>query len=152
MLDLAQKAASDGCVLQYVASRARGPLEVGLKPVPASSPLGKLRGTANMLELHTEYFEDAPLVVQVMVLTSTFRVSPHCYLCFERCPGRFPSLGVPSRRAYTCPGRDAGPGGVPLRAGCWRTLLSWPTLLHRSDLGQNRIPLTSKLDYHPSTH
>lgn len=39
-------------------------MEVGLKPVPIESPLGQLRGTANMLELHSEYFREAPLVVQ----------------------------------------------------------------------------------------
>jgi hypothetical protein len=49
---------------KYTCHLFAGGVEVGLKPVPIESPLGQLRGTANMLELHSEYFREAPLVVQ----------------------------------------------------------------------------------------
>lgn len=55
---------SESFCVHHLQNSAAGGVEVGLKPVPIESPLGQLRGTANMLELHSEYFREAPLVVQ----------------------------------------------------------------------------------------
>ena len=39
------KAKAEGCVLRYVASISEKELKVGMKAVPADSPIGRLQGT-----------------------------------------------------------------------------------------------------------
>jgi len=60
-------AAANGAVLRYVATvtpSAETPVTVGLAEVPADSPLGRLQGTDNLLEIQTEAYGEKPLVVQ----------------------------------------------------------------------------------------
>ena len=52
-----------GAVLRYVARVEPGAIFVGPEAVPADSPLGQLRGTDNMIVLHTERYTPRPLVV-----------------------------------------------------------------------------------------
>jgi len=63
-------AAADGNVLRYAASvkppsgGSAGSLVVGLVAVPASSPLGTLTGSDNLVEIHTGWYSQTPLVVR----------------------------------------------------------------------------------------
>ncbi len=54
----------DGQVLRYVAEIADGRCAVGLRAVPADSPLGRLQGSDNLVEFHTRWYTPNPLVVQ----------------------------------------------------------------------------------------
>ncbi len=49
--------------LRYVAHLEDGRVNVGIQFVPFDSPIGQLRGTDNMVEFHTEYYEPQPLVL-----------------------------------------------------------------------------------------
>jgi homoserine dehydrogenase len=53
-----------GQVLRYVAEIADGRCIVGLRSVPADSPLGRLRGSDNLAEFHTRWYNPNPLVIQ----------------------------------------------------------------------------------------
>ena len=59
-------AASQGNVLRYAASvdPAANSLVVGLKEVPAASPLGSLSGSDNLVEFYTQWYEKTPLVLR----------------------------------------------------------------------------------------
>ena len=59
-------AAAAGKVLRYAASvdPATSSLTVGLKEVPASSPLGTLSGSDNLVEIYTRWYADNPLVLR----------------------------------------------------------------------------------------
>lgn len=60
-------AAANNAVLRYVATvcpSAETPITVGLAEVAADSPLGRLQGTDNLLEIATEAYGEKPLVVQ----------------------------------------------------------------------------------------
>ena len=57
-------AAAAGSVLRYAAVVEGGAARVGLTAVPADSPLGRLRGTDNLVELATAVYDPAPLVLQ----------------------------------------------------------------------------------------
>ena len=60
-----EQARHQGYVMRYVASiEESAPISVGLMAVDAASPLGRLQGTANMLELHTAVYGLQPLVIQ----------------------------------------------------------------------------------------
>lgn len=59
-----EQAQAEDCVLRYVASVGPGALKVGLQAVPRAGPLGALRGTDNILQLHSDIYADRPLVVQ----------------------------------------------------------------------------------------
>ena len=62
--DQTAKAAADGSVLRYAAVIKDGACTVGLVPVPAASPLGRLKGTDNLCEVHSLCYDTAPLVIQ----------------------------------------------------------------------------------------
>lgn len=49
--------------LRYVAELEEGKISVGIKFVPTDSPIGRLRGTDNMVEFHTQYYDPFPLVL-----------------------------------------------------------------------------------------
>ncbi len=49
--------------LRYVADLKEDKIEVGLQFVSADSPLGRLRGTDNMIEFYTQYYDPLPLVL-----------------------------------------------------------------------------------------
>ncbi len=64
-------AAAEGKVLRYAASvkppsdaAPKGSLTVGLLAVPASSPLGTLSGSDNLVEVHTRWYSQTPLVLR----------------------------------------------------------------------------------------
>ncbi len=57
-------AGAEAGVLRYAAVIEEGRCRVGLTTVSASSPLGRLVGTDNLIEFHTRWYSPAPLVVQ----------------------------------------------------------------------------------------
>lgn len=57
------QATEAGECLRFVATIEPGTIDVGLKSVPKSSPLGSLTGTDNMVVFHTERYREQPLVV-----------------------------------------------------------------------------------------
>jgi len=60
----AEEANAAGKVLRYVATVEGGCCRVGLEAVPKESPLGRLKGTDNLLEVHSEFYDPEPLVIQ----------------------------------------------------------------------------------------
>ncbi len=56
-------AREQGDVLRYVARLQPGHYEVGLRAVPRSSAVGRLRGPDNIVTLHTRYYTERPLVI-----------------------------------------------------------------------------------------
>ena len=58
-----QQAADVGECLRFVATVSPGHIEVGLKSVLKTSPLGGLNGTDNMVVFYTDRYADQPLVV-----------------------------------------------------------------------------------------
>lgn len=65
---LVRNAADAGGVLRYaaqvVSDESGGRCTVGPAVVSAESPLGRLAGTDNLVEFHTRWYHDAPLVIQ----------------------------------------------------------------------------------------
>lgn len=59
-----QAAKAEGKVLRYAATVADGRCTVGPVVVDANSPLGRLSGTDNLVEFHTQWYSPNPLVVQ----------------------------------------------------------------------------------------
>ena len=57
-------AASEGKVLRYAATLADGACSVGLTAVAKDSPLGRLTGTDNLVELYSRWYSPNPLVIQ----------------------------------------------------------------------------------------
>ena len=60
----AAAAKAAGSVLRYAAGVEGGAARVGVQAVPVSSPLGQLRGSDNLVEIHSEVYSPAPLVLQ----------------------------------------------------------------------------------------
>jgi aspartokinase/homoserine dehydrogenase 1 len=56
-------AASEGTVLRYVATVTPAKIAVGLRAVPASSPLAGIKGSANQLVFTTARYKTNPLVI-----------------------------------------------------------------------------------------
>jgi hypothetical protein len=65
------EAKKDGNVLRYAATLEGGTCKVGLTVVSANSPLGRLSGTANLVEFLTEFYSPNPLVIQVRARSHT---------------------------------------------------------------------------------
>lgn len=59
-----QAAAAQGKLLRFVATVEDGQCRVGPTLVDASSPLGRLAGTDNLVEFYTRWYNPNPLVVQ----------------------------------------------------------------------------------------
>lgn len=57
-------AAADGNVLRFAATLDDGACTVGPAVVPATSPLGRLSGTDNLVEFHSQWYSPNPLVIQ----------------------------------------------------------------------------------------
>ena len=57
------RARRDQKVLRYVARISRRSIRVGLEAVPAASPMGGLRGTANQVVIHSRRYATNPLIV-----------------------------------------------------------------------------------------
>ncbi len=53
-----------GHVLRYVAVIGEGGCRVGLDEVPLTSPLGRLKGNDNLVEVYTRLYDPNPLVIQ----------------------------------------------------------------------------------------
>lgn len=65
--DLAHRVAAaeaEGAVLRYAAEIEGGACRVGPVVVPTASPLGRLQGTDNLIEYHTRWYAERPLVLQ----------------------------------------------------------------------------------------
>ncbi|RZB42500.1 uncharacterized protein LOC114403822 [Glycine soja] len=62
--DRVEKAASNGNVLRYVCVIMGSRCEVGIQELPKNSPLGRLRGSDNVLEIYTRCYSKQPLVIQ----------------------------------------------------------------------------------------
>ena len=58
-----RSAREQGDVLRYVARILPGKYEVGLREVPRLSAVGRLRGTDNILTVHTLFYGERPLVI-----------------------------------------------------------------------------------------
>ncbi len=63
MRERQQAADEQGLVLRYLAEIKPGKARVGLLPVPQATPLGRLRGTDNMVSFRTVRYSERPLVV-----------------------------------------------------------------------------------------
>lgn len=57
------RAKRDGKVLRYVAKIAPRSIRVGVEAVDQASPIGRLKGTANTIVIHSKRYRDNPLVV-----------------------------------------------------------------------------------------
>ncbi|OVA05636.1 Homoserine dehydrogenase [Macleaya cordata] len=57
-------ASSNGNVLRYVCMIEGSSCQVGIKELPKDSPLGRLRGSDNVLEIYSRCYRDLPLVIQ----------------------------------------------------------------------------------------
>lgn len=58
-----RQAAAKGQALRYVATIDHNRIEIGLQSVELSSPIGMLKGTDNLIQLHSERYQPEPLVV-----------------------------------------------------------------------------------------
>lgn len=59
-----EKASSNGNVLRYVCLIEKSRCEVGIQELPKDSPLGRLRGSDNVLEIYSRCYREQPLVIQ----------------------------------------------------------------------------------------
>lgn len=59
-----QTAHEAGQALRYTAEIADGRCTVGLRSVPMESPLGRLQGSDNLVEFHTQWYTPDPLILQ----------------------------------------------------------------------------------------
>ncbi len=59
-----RQAAETGQVLRYVGTLAGGKIRIGVKAVPAGSPLGGLKGTDNLIAIATDRYTVSPLTIQ----------------------------------------------------------------------------------------
>src|SRR5581483_10603249 len=59
----ARAAAEAKNVLRYVATVTRSGIRVGIESLPASSPMGRLRGTDNQVAIYSKRYRTNPLVV-----------------------------------------------------------------------------------------
>lgn len=78
-----------GHVLRYVAAIEDGRCRVGLDEVPATSPLGRLKGNDNLVEIYTRLYDPNPLVIQGrgtgVAATGSGALSDIVELVFSRC-------------------------------------------------------------------
>ncbi|GMY10246.1 homoserine dehydrogenase [Fagus crenata] len=58
------KASLNGNVLRYVCLIEGSRCEVGIQELPKDSPLGRLRGSDNVLEIYSRCYNEQPLVIQ----------------------------------------------------------------------------------------
>ncbi|CAH2072237.1 unnamed protein product [Thlaspi arvense] len=59
-----KRASSNGCVLRYVCVIEDSSVQVGIREVPKDSPLGRLRGSDNIVEIYSRCYKEQPLVIQ----------------------------------------------------------------------------------------
>ena len=53
----------DEC-LRYTGRLRKGNIAIGIESVPKNSPLGQLRGTDNLIQIHSRLYQKTPLVIQ----------------------------------------------------------------------------------------
>jgi homoserine dehydrogenase len=58
-----QSADEQGLVLRYLVEVSAGQTRVGLVPVPQATPLGRLRGTDNLISFRTARYSERTLIV-----------------------------------------------------------------------------------------
>lgn len=58
------RAGAEGKVLRYAATIQNGACSVGLTAVAKDSPLGRLTGTDNLVEIYSRWYQPNPLVIQ----------------------------------------------------------------------------------------
>ncbi|KAL1189050.1 Bifunctional aspartokinase/homoserine dehydrogenase 1 [Cardamine amara subsp. amara] len=59
-----KRASSNGCVLRYVCVIEGSSVQVGIREVQKDSPLGRLRGSDNIVEIYSRCYKEQPLVIQ----------------------------------------------------------------------------------------
>ncbi|XP_010420951.1 PREDICTED: uncharacterized protein LOC104706454 [Camelina sativa] len=59
-----KRASSNGCVLRYVCVIEGSSVQVGIREVSKDSPLGRLRGSDNIVEIYSRCYKAQPLVIQ----------------------------------------------------------------------------------------
>ncbi|KAL3850221.1 hypothetical protein ACJIZ3_012103 [Penstemon smallii] len=59
-----EKASLNGNVLRYVCLIEESRCEVGIQEIAKDSPLGRLRGSDNLLEIYSRCYKEQPLVIQ----------------------------------------------------------------------------------------
>ncbi len=57
-------ALSENKRIRYVGSFKDGQIKVGIQFVPTDSPLGSLKGTDNLIQVFTRYYNSSPIVIQ----------------------------------------------------------------------------------------
>lgn len=62
--DRVRTASSNGNVLRYVCVIEGSRCEVGIQELPRNSPLGRLRGSDNVVEIYSRCYKEQPLVIQ----------------------------------------------------------------------------------------
>ncbi|KFK26318.1 hypothetical protein AALP_AA8G232000 [Arabis alpina] len=62
--DRVKRASSNGCVLRYVCVIEGSSVQVGIREVSKDSPLGRLRGSDNIVEIYSRCYKEQPLVIQ----------------------------------------------------------------------------------------
>ena len=58
------KAKQEGKTLRYVGQLEEGEISIGLQAVLKDSPLGQLKGTDNLLQIFTDFYNQTPLIIQ----------------------------------------------------------------------------------------
>lgn len=59
-----EEARADGKVLRYVGTITPDKIEVGVRAVPAGSPIGTLRGADNLISIRSRYYQRSPVTIQ----------------------------------------------------------------------------------------
>jgi len=59
-----EEAASKGETLRYTGKLKDGKIAIGVERVPQDSPLGQLKGTDNMLRIHSRCYNQTPIIIQ----------------------------------------------------------------------------------------
>lgn len=78
-------ASSNGNGLRYVCVLEGSRCEVGIQELPKNSPLWRLRGSDNVVEIYSQCYKEQLLVIQVLVLAMTrLLLSPSGYSWYSR--------------------------------------------------------------------
>ena len=59
-----QKAKRKNETLRYTGKLEDGKISIGIQSVPKDSPLGQLKGTDNLIQIYSEFYNQTPLVIQ----------------------------------------------------------------------------------------
>lgn len=59
-----ERARKNGATLRYVGRLADGEITIGVKEVSRKSPLGQLKGTDNLIRIHSRRYRESPIIIQ----------------------------------------------------------------------------------------